>query len=531
MPIDFDTVVHPDYQRMELRWKQAQAFWAGGIGVLSPDYSPTLVRYAVADDDTDAGGGVDPDTDMKVSKYSWQSAWYESFLWKYETETLEQYGERARRQIHLPLFQYVINVFAAGILRQPINRERATGTVWESYHSDVDMAGTNVDAFVRQALAMALVFGRAHAITDRARPEQEATSRKEQLDQGVRAYSMLLTPLDLLDWSLDRYGRFVWVRVREPDMFPRGPLEEQTEVVHQHRIWTRDGWALYRRKESTNALGAVVARNQGPDAWYMEDEGTHDLGEVPIATMYATREGRPTNMCVESPMATILDIDRDVLNKLSQLDQLELQQAFSTLVYPEMDGLTGQPLDMGPDRWLGYPATGSAPSYISPNPTIAVGLWERIQAKLFLARQLAGVGRGKAEYSKEERSAEAISLESEDKRNQLAWWAAALEEFDLGTHRHVAKWEALPDAPAATVPRNFDVKGMHAQLSELLQLKQTEVVSRTAIAAMAKPIVEQKLRESGIKDDEIAATLASIDKEAAKEPEPEPPPFGQQEAA
>jgi hypothetical protein len=532
MPIDFDTIVHPDYQRMDLRWKMAHAFWLGGINVLAPSYKPTMITYAVADD-TDSTGGTDSEIDWKVSKYHWHNGWYESFLWKHETEKLEQYAERARRQIHLPLFQYVINVFSAGILRQPINREGATGAVWESYHSDIDMAGTDINAFVRQAMAMALVFGRVHAVTDRFAPQQESQNRQQQIDQGERAYSMIVSPLDILDWELDQYGRFVWARIREPDLLPRRYDEEATQVVHQHRIWSRDRWILVRRKESMDGNGRKVGWEQGAQGWKVAEEGTHSLGEVPIATLYATKDGRPANMGIESPMATILDIDRDVLNKLSQLDQLEIDQAFSTLVYPEADGMAGPPMDLGSGRWLGYPQGASAPGYISPNPSIADGLWNRIQAKIAAARQLAGVSRGRAEYSKEERSGLSLTLESEDKRNQLAWWAAALEEFDTQLHRHVARWEGLDDAPRAIVPRNFDVKGMNAELSELLQLKSTDVVGRFGLAAMVKPVVEQKLRENGRDDTEIAAVMEAIDEEAAKEPEPDPPPFGQpeQEAA
>jgi hypothetical protein len=160
-------------------------------------------------------------------------------------------------------------------------------------------------------------------------------------------------------------------------------------------------------------------------------------------------------------------------------------------------------------------------------------------------RQLAGIGRGQSEYSKEERSAAALTVESEDKRNQLAWWSKALNEFDHAVHSDLAKLEGQATWPRAQYPTNYDVKAIMTQIAEAVQLVAGVPLLNAAHevqSAVVRPIIRKMLGDGGAEDAEIDAVLlqlesaivdAKADKEreiAAKEKAAEKPavaPFGQ----
>jgi hypothetical protein len=350
---------------------------------------------------------------------------------------------------------------------------------------------------------LGLSFGRIHCVTDRP-SATSAISRAEELRQSLRAYSYLVTPLHLVDWSLDEYGRFRWVVISEPGRDMRYPGGEREDVGINYRCWYPDHYELYTAvKENTYALLG---------------EGPHPCGEVPVSTLWATRDARTVSMDCESPLGDILDIDRDILNKLSELDELERTQSFSILWLPEADGGPSGPIDISPYRAIAGSSDAGSPQYISPDSTLAAGKWQRIQEKLFMARQLAGVGRGQAEFSREERSADAISVESEDKRNQMSWWAAATEEFERALHRHVSAWENVDIPPTITYPRNFDLKGIRTQIDEIVQLNATSLVSRDTLLAMAKPLVTKILREHGLESNEIKKAISNIEVEPPMDP-------------
>lgn len=518
MPSPNFDVRHRDWSRMALRWRMAEAFNLGGIAVMEPDYAVGKIRYAslvsttnpTAINATTAAGGQKASQPRAASDFTWRTAQTKSFLWKHEGESIEDYEERCSRLFNFPLFQAVINIFVAGVLRQQPLRPDVGN--WQAFHEDVDLLGTNIDAFIRQALAGGLNYGRMHAITDRPSAAGPALSLEDETARGERGYACLFSPLDLVDWKLDERGQFDWLVRREDAPDERKPGDLQAKLTDQYRVWTREEWILYRKQEKENKTES--------GGWVVAGRGTHALASqrrVPVATLWTTRDAH--RMSCESPLADILDINRDILNKLSELDETERTQTFAILAVPGRDGAAPGGIDLSPFRYMTYDAEQGAPVYVSPDSSLPTGKWQRIQDKLFVARQLAGVSRGRAEFSKEERSAEAITVESEDKRNQMAAWAGATEEFDREIHRQVAAWDNVAVWSRASYRRDFDFKGVAVQINELTQLRTTEAVDGQTMAKLARSIVEKIATEQGLPPEDLAKMLEAFDKESKPPPE------------
>jgi hypothetical protein len=518
---DFDNARHEDWLKFSRRWEMAIDFWRGGLHVLQPDHICTDALFVVERNTDDGQGGLRPQGAPGATVYEWRTRPARSYIFKHSRETQHEWEDRCRRAINLPLFQYVINTLSAGTLREAPVRDGG-GPEWRAIHEDMDLVGTDVDAFFRRALSLGLVFGRIHAVSDMARPERPAVSLAEQMERGERPYTYLVTPLELVDWRTDEHGSLEWgvIIERAPDdRIPGKPIPLGTEPAHQYRVWYRDGWELYRKRPRGKYFDVV-------------DGGQHGLGRVPIDTLYCSRLAQANDMSCETPLPDLLDLNRHLFNDLSELDDTDRSQAFAMLGIPVADGMSAGPMDIGPRRGLAYPAEAGSPSYISADPLIAAGRWSRLQEKGFLGRQLGGVSRGKAEYSKEERSAAAISAEAEDKKNQLAWWAKALQEFDQGLHGTMAAWMGAADYPRAAYSADFETKGTMTSVQEIVQLSAVAVIgeARETVAILAEPLIRKLLTGQGVPEDKIRAALDALEESGKKEPKPPPAPpvpFGQ----
>lgn len=508
MDTKLDTYAHPDYEWMAARWQMAWDFWRGGIFVLRPNRRGADRSIAgmpvVNSDDPATAGGLASEMARKASRFEWVGAREESYLWKHERESNNAFADRQARQTHLPVFQAVINILVAGILR--VDPTRPEGDAWwQQYHDDADMAGTPFNSLMRQVLSLAIVFGRMHILTDQQSPAVAPLSRQDEAEAGIRPYSYLVTPLDLVDWRLDRYGQFEWIRIREPMPDTRGPLDSPLQVPRsQYRVWTREVWQLWRPVD-------WQSRSSSSEQFELAAGGSHGLGRVPIRTTWAMKDSRRASMACESPLCDILDGDRMLLNRLSEGDELDRASTFHLWWFPSVDGQKVGEIAVGPWAACEGPFEAGPPQIVGPPGEHVEGKYRRAREMVYDLRQLAGVGRGRAEYSKEERSASAISVESEDKRNQMSWWASSLEQLDHGVHDDVAMWRGEKAGPKASYPKSFDLKSASLEIQDLVQLKTLETVPPSVLAAMVKPVVAKLLREHGIVESDIQAQLAAID--------------------
>ncbi len=480
-------------------------FWRGGIHILAPEEAITQVLIS-SRTSTPQDSNLDPTLEPKRSKFTWISGWANSYLFKHQREDNLEYDERCTRAINLPVFQYIINVNASGILRNPPRRIVDINPFWPQYLQNCDLRGTTYDALMRQCLCLLFVFGRIHVLTDRPKYNSPALSRGEELYRGERPYCSIVTPLDLVDWECDARGNFLWIVIREIQLEPREPGQNQEQQIYQYRVFTQNEWQLWQKAKRTQY-------SQGK--FVLVDGGEHSLGRVPLDTMYAPLFETPS-LAVESPLADILDLNRDIINKLSELDELERMQSFALLCVQETDTGVGE-LDISPFRCITTEAGTQMPQYIAPPTDLANGKWSRIIAKLFTIRQLASSSRGKAEYSKEERSGDALAIESEDKHNSMCAYATALEEFDWKVRKTASDWMGMIEPTRAVYSKQFDVRSINTQIQEIAQLFNLGVKGDELKLEITKPLLIKKLIEAGLETKEIDGLMSSVTFEEKKE--------------
>ena len=138
---------------------------------------------------------------------------------------------------------------------------------------------------MRQAQIWSSVYGHVWLMIDK--PQSNANTRAEELDQDIRPYMTLITPENVFDWKYERTasGRFklVYLKVRESvDRIN----ETETEVYY--RVWREDTIETWRAtnngqqkiEQIENALGKIPAVFLPAQRSQLRGVGTSDIADV-----------------------------------------------------------------------------------------------------------------------------------------------------------------------------------------------------------------------------------------------------------
>ena len=157
----------------------------------------------------------------------------------------------------------IVSIYSSFLFRVAPTRDYGTLTTepaLEGFIKDTDLEGQNFNAFMKNAQTYSSVYGNVWIFVDK--PESNAKTRAEELNQGVRPYLNLITPDNVYDWHYSRSmsGRYFldYIKVRE----------EVTKDGTYFRIWT---------PEEINYV-FVPEKNGDPK---IEETKTNPLGMIP----------------------------------------------------------------------------------------------------------------------------------------------------------------------------------------------------------------------------------------------------------
>ena len=87
----------------------------------------------------------------------------------------------------------------------------------ESFLKDADLEGNNFNSVIKQAQNYASIYGHCFMILDK--PNIQARTRADELNQEIRPYLSLVTPENVLDWNFKREvnGKYYldYLKIRE----------------------------------------------------------------------------------------------------------------------------------------------------------------------------------------------------------------------------------------------------------------------------------------------------------------------------
>lgn len=222
-------------------------------------------------------------------------------LVKYQLETESEYQNRLRTT---PLQNHcasVISVYNSFLFRQQPKREFnsiANMPELEAFLYDADYDGRSLNSFMKDATTWASVFGHCWIIV--AKPDVGATTRADELAQGVRPYLSLLTPLVVLDWQ---YGRA-----------PSGKY--QLNYIRYVEDVNGDVQVV---KEWTPEIVRTMVINTEDQMMISDETVPNGLGKVPAVCVYNKRS--TVRGIGVSDISDIADAQKFIYNATSEIDQ------------------------------------------------------------------------------------------------------------------------------------------------------------------------------------------------------------------
>lgn len=408
-------------------------------------------------------------------------------LFKHTFEDQEGFTERKERAYYYNYCAPIVNAYNSFIYRQKIQRDYgalADDELFQLFLDDADKQGNSYDEMVRNSSNWASVTGIRYWLIDK--PEEKADTKKDEIENELYPYIVHLSPLDVLDWGLDKYGRLLWVKVREGT----GDSEDfkaETEEVERYRVWYRDRWELYEIHKEANERKAVL-----------KDEGEHPVGEVPIVQVVHFSEQPMTG---GSLLNDIAYVNRAIYNWCSLLDEILYRQTFSQLVMPEdpKNPISSQAL--GTARGLGFPPDARhAPHFISPDASQAEVLMDQIERAVEEIYRLATLSGG----SGVEKDASGVSkaYDFTITNNTLSSKAINMADAETRALKIWAKWQGVDD-PGISIeyPREFDVIALSEEIENLIKIqtlnisKKFESIIKNRIVGRMAPRLSEEDRK------------------------------------
>lgn len=315
--------------------------------------------------------------DFLSASYKGGRGWFERNLFKYLKEGDKEFKDRKDRAYRFNHTREVVELVQKYLFKAQISRniDDAPDEVIRFWEKAM-LNGFDIGQLMRQVSVKSSIGGRIALVVDNNLEEklsEDGTPLPRSVSEinDARVYAYAVPAQDVLDyaWDEDGDGELLWIKLREWVRDDADPVNSSGLVEERVRLWTRDGWVLYRETEEKLKRGRTsIYKIQELDS------GTHGLGMVPVRLVDHTVSSDPYHC--PGLIDDIAYLDRAIANYLSNLDAIIQDQTFSQLAIPAQaiqrgDDMYNKVLDMGTKRIFVYDSgqgSSAMPHFLSPDP-------------------------------------------------------------------------------------------------------------------------------------------------------------------
>ena len=169
----------------------------------------------------------------------------------------------------------------------------------ESFLKDADLEGNNFNSVIKQAQNYASIYGHCFMILDK--PNIQARTRADELNQEIRPYLSLVTPENVLDWNFKREvnGKYYldYLKIRE---------DVDKDGGSYFRIWYPDRIDTLYQKDQLEPQVLDTADNL--------------IGKIPAVILYNSKSHK--RGIGQSDLTDIADLQKAIYNEYSEIEQL-----------------------------------------------------------------------------------------------------------------------------------------------------------------------------------------------------------------
>lgn len=401
------------------------------------------------------------------------------YLTRYTNESSDEYKRRLDLTPVDNHCQSVIHIYSSFLWRIPPTRQFNSidgSDALNQFLKDADLDGRSFDNFMMQAQIWASVYGHVWLMMDK--PQSNAGTRAEELDQGVRPYISLYTPENVFDWKYERTAsgrqKLVYLKVRESII-----RDTATESTVYYREWYEDKVCLTEVKGRSSKI---------------IEEMDNPIGAIPAVFLPAKRS--TVRGIGISDLTDVSVMQRAIYQELSEVEQLirisnhpTLAKSFDTDASAGAGAVINMPDDL--DASL-------KPYLLQPDGSNLESIRESITSKVEAINRMACLG---AIRGTEAVKASGIALQSEFQmlNARLSEKANLMELAEEQIWALYCIWQdANPDVEVH-YPDSFDLRDYPQDLQFLQMAKASGVRSETFIKGIDKQIADLILDDEDLK--------------------------------
>jgi len=416
------------------------------------------------------------------------------YLFSHSRETAEDRAFRLRRVVYYNYCKSIIDLYVSYIYKKEIIRESDNPYYFE-FIRNVDLRGNDIDTFMSRYIApLSQIFGVVFVIVDMPETKEGLTTSYEEKLFGIRPYATPLLPFFLVDWELDSFGGFRWVKIKEPVLSGRSPFSEYEPPDYVYRIWTKERWYVVDKD------GNFLNPN--------EEEGEeHHLGMVPVVAAYNERSFAHPLMGI-SALQDIAPCCQKIYNLASLLDEFLYKQCFSFLAWPgDVDAER-----LSTSNVVTYdPELKALPSYITPPTDPAKFIESQIEKTI---QEIYRIARIKyVAVTSQAESGISRAIEFHDTNNILAKKARNLQQAERDIAELFFRWIRDENDARIVYPKEFNIRAINEEIEEAIKVMSLNL-SKTLNARIGKRLVRTVLPTLNMAEErrihsEIDATISS----------------------
>lgn len=391
------------------------------------------------------------------------------YLRKYMAEEDDGYNEYGKRIMNTPLDNHcrsVIDTYTSFIWRQTPQREfgsLADNPALKLFMKDADLEGRSFNAVMREATTLANVYGHVLLMLDK--PASEAATLAEELAEGIRPYLVVITPENIVDWEWERQrnGRYTvsYLKIKE--------YEDEDKCVY--RVWENDRVSVYEVDEDDSEYKLI-------------EQYENQMGHIPATFLYGQRS-HERGIGI-SQIADIADVQKNIYNELSELEQVIRISNHPTLVMTE-----GVDASAGAGSVIVIEDTDVDPSLkpylLQPSSQSISSIIQSIETKVSMIDRMANLS-SMRNTSNATASGISLKVERELLNVKLAQIADNLEICEEQLFKHFAHFYDVDYDGISDYPDDFDMTDTYTELDFLLKASAAPVSSAQYKTEIAKQI-------------------------------------------
>lgn len=344
----------------------------------------------------------------------------------YERMELSDYDNFAKTIAEAPA-SYIVGA------SDRIQRESDGNKLLEDWWENVDGMNTSItDFMLGYPASQARAYGTAWIVMDNA-PEL-----KNERDEPS-PYVCCVPSRRVVYWAFDSARALAGVVFYDPTRD-----EELDPKLCPVRVWTADGWALYRPGGGTN--------------WALDKSGPNPLERVPIVRLH-DEQPAPGKGMGKSIMLTVAKVARTVFNIDSEKRELERKCAFAMLAVPRKMIDPKNKLQVGTESLLEFDGEGGEPGWIEPDLTSIDKLMADRKEKRESAFSMAHMNAAMGHVETSSGFHSEVELDKTNRRTGI--FAASLEAAEMDLVRLFQEFTKSGGEKASVkYPRDFGIRDL-----------------------------------------------------------------------